>query len=618
MKGMTEHRRRKRKRGRHGHGRKNQRLFLLLICMFAGILIAGMVAGTVYVVHKWMAEPETVQSSIGTSVAQTQVGTDITDSAHLPVDDMLTGVVSSGKAVADALARQPDKIALTQDNSADFLKIESCEISAKTGKVDISVTAPGIAISDDKYYYLFNEATYADGLTDEQESIASIYKDSKVSFSVDLNNKKADSRLYDKFVVAVKKDGVFLPISHARYITNPEAVATYQYSGMKQDSIKGLLVDPTKVAGSELDDLGVNYATYNIPLARILGGTSSAAYPTITYSYDGVTYHFNGAIIHEYDYLFETLNAKGIDIAAIILDNASTSAYPEITYPTARSGSTAPYYMFNASDEAGVKALSAIASFLAGRYSGDGHGKVSMWIIGNEVNARKEWNYMAATDIETYTAAYTRAFRVFYNAIKSVNGGAKIYMPLDQQWDRNWSKNPDYDGRDMIDLFASSLRKYGDIDWNLSHHPYSYPNGNAAFWNASALVTQSADTSMITMDNISVLTDYMAQDSMLKTDGKMRSIILSEMGYSSSSGQELQAAAFAYAYKKMVANGHIDAMMLSRQTDAADEIAQFGLALGLDTVGGSHKYIYNVYKYIDTDQSDTYTAFAKAIVGKNF
>ena len=124
---------------------------------------------------------------------------------------------------------------------------------------------------------------------------------------------------------------------------------------------------------------------------------------------------------------------------------------------------------------------------------------------------------------------------------------------------------------------------------------------------------------MITMDNINVLTDYMAQDSMLKTDGKMRSIILSEMGYSSSSsGQELQAAAFAYAYKKMVANGHIDAMMLSRQTDAADEIAQFGLALGLDTVGGSHKYIYNVYKYIDTDQSDTYTAFAKAIVGKNF
>ena len=207
---------------------------------------------------------------------------------------------------------------------------------------------------------------------------------------------------------------------------------------------------------------------------------------------------------------------------------------------------------------------------------------------------------------------------MFYNAIRSVNAGAKVYMPLDQQWDRNWSKNPDYDGRDMLDLFASSMRDYGDISWNLAQHPYSYPNDNTAFWKTSDLVTNSADTSMITMNNIDVLTDYMAQKSMLNSAGKMRSIILSEMGYSSTSGQELQAAAFAYAYKKMVANGHIDAMMLSRQTDASDEIAQFGLALGLDTTGGAHKYIYNVYKYIDTDQSSAYADFAKAIVGKNF
>lgn len=601
-------------------------------CLIAGAGAVALVTAGILLWKVWktdqgvqMAESDASVEMTGTSDAEStcaqaaEAGTEESlGQVQLSDDSPLKEIVTSGKAVSEALKERPESVTLTQDNAAEFASIKTCEINAGTGKVEITVESPGIAVSDDKYYYLFNESTFAEGINDGQEAVVSSYKDSEVTFSVNLNRGESDSRLYDKFVVAVRKDGAYLPVSHARYITNPEAIASCSYAGMKQDSIKGLLIDPTKVAGSELDDLGVNYATYNIPLARILGGTSNGAYPTITYSYDGVTYHFNGAIIHEYDYLFETLNAKGIDIAAIILNNASTSAYGEFTHPSARSGSTAPYYMFNAADESGVKALSAVGTFLASRYSGSGHGNVSMWIIGNEVNARKEWNYMAYTDLETYTAAYTRAFRVFYNAIRSVNAGAKVYMPLDQQWDRNWSKNPDYDGRDMLDLFASSMRDYGDISWNLAQHPYSYPNDNTAFWKTSDLVTNSADTSMITMNNIDVLTDYMAQKSMLNSAGKMRSIILSEMGYSSTSGQELQAAAFAYAYKKMVANGHIDAMMLSRQTDASDEIAQFGLALGLDTTGGAHKYIYNVYKYIDTDQSSAYADFAKAIVGKNF
>lgn len=601
-------------------------------CLIAGAGAVALVTAGILLWKVWktdqgvqMAESDASVEMTGTSDAEStcaqaaEAGTEESlGQVQLSDDSPLKKIVTSGKAVSEALKERPESVTLTQDNAAEFASIKTCEINAGTGKVEITVESPGIAVSDDKYYYLFNESTFAEGINDGQEAVVSSYKDSEVTFSVNLNRGESVSRLYDKFVVAVRKDGAYLPVSHARYITNPEAIASCSYAGMKQDSIKGLLIDPTKVAGSELDDLGVNYATYNIPLARILGGTSNGAYPTITYSYDGVTYHFNGAIIHEYDYLFETLNAKGIDIAAIILNNASTSAYGEFTHPSARSGSTAPYYMFNAADESGVKALSAVGTFLASRYSGSGHGNVSMWIIGNEVNARKEWNYMAYTDLETYTAAYTRAFRVFYNAIRSVNAGAKVYMPLDQQWDRNWSKNPDYDGRDMLDLFASSMRDYGDISWNLAQHPYSYPNDNTAFWKTSDLVTNSADTSMITMNNIDVLTDYMAQKSMLNSAGKMRSIILSEMGYSSTSGQELQAAAFAYAYKKMVANGHIDAMMLSRQTDASDEIAQFGLALGLDTTGGAHKYIYNVYKYIDTDQSSAYADFAKAIVGKNF
>ena len=55
-------------------------------------------------------------------------------------------------------------------------------------------------------------------------------------------------------------------------------------------------------------------------------------------------------------------------------------------------------------------------------------------------------------------------------------------------------------------------------------------------------------------------------------------------------------------------------MLFSRQTDAPAELAQ-GLALGIDTLGGGHKSIYNAFKYIDTTESAKYTDFALRVIG---
>lgn len=522
----------------------------------------------------------------------------------------IESIVRGGQSVTKALNSRPATVEMTAENRASFAKIDSCNI-VDSSKVKISVSSQGIPKSDDKYYYLFEEATYQESIPEGSEPIAKTYKNESTSFSVDLNKGQANTRLFSKFQVAVKLDGQYVSVSHAKYITNPGACAGYSYGGMSHNSIKGILPDPLRIG--ELADLGCEYATYNIPLSLILsksGGTS--------YTYGGVTYHFNTQILNDYDNLFRRLNAMGIDVAAIVLNNASTSAYPEITHPSARSGSTAPYYMFNAADESGVKALAAIGSFLANRYSGSGHGNVSMWIIANEINARREYNYMSHVDVGTYTTAFTRAFRVFYNAIKSQNSAARVYIPLDQRWTYNTEKTGDYDAKDVLDIFASSLSEYGNIDWGLAAHPYSFPNGDTAFWKSNKYVTHSVSTPCITMDNIEVLTNYMRQESMLDSQGRVRSIILSEIGYSSTSGQALQAAAFAYAYVKMEQNGYIDALMLSRQTDAADEIAALGLALGLQTTGGQHKQIYDVFKYIDTSRRSEVISFAYDIVGKTF
>ena len=97
-------------------------------------------------------------------------------------------------------------------------------------------------------------------------------------------------------------------------------------------------------------------------------------------------------------------------------------------------------------------------------------------------------------------------------------------------------------------------------------------------------------------------------------DGEVRPVLLSEMGFTSTYGEDVQAAAFAYAYYIAENNQYIDAMILSRETDAAEEVAQ-GLALGLSYQNGRRKYIYDTFKYIDTGEADVYTEFARNYLG---
>lgn len=514
----------------------------------------------------------------------------------------------------------PEEVEITEENRDGFAKILQCEISEEDkNKVVVSGLMEGIPKSDDRRIYVFDIATYDDGLKEGQEPITSVRKsDDQFSFTFNLNYKQADTRLFDKFAVGIKQNGKYVLLSDFCYITNPEARAKYTYAYPKASSIKGLLVDPNKLKGGELSDLGVKQAAYNIMVGRIVGHTSSANYPTIYYNYQGKTYLFDGQVIAEYDIVFSRLTQLGIQTTAIIL-NDWNGGYLDLVHPNARKGGACPYYMFNASDKAGVDYLGAVATFLAERYSGTAHGQVVNWVIANEVNARRHWNYYPAVDVESYTEAYADGFRVFYNAIKSVNACAKVYMPLDQTWNRNLNDG-DYDARDVLDHFNSYIKSEGNIDWDLSHHPYPVPLTHAAFWNMPSnykrmnLVSNSVDTKMVTIQNIHVITDYLQREEFLNPYGESRSVILSEQGFNSLSGQGVQAAAFAYAYYIAEANSHIDGFLLNRQTDAAAEVAQ-GMAFGINNSDGSHKQVYNVFKHIDGPNSESVTEFAKSIIG---
>ncbi len=514
------------------------------------------------------------------------------------------------------MRNRPPEIKLTEENTADFATIESCVINSETGKIDITMSAPGLAVSDDGYYYLFEEKTYETALSGE-DYIVEDQKDVDLTFSVNLNYDTVSSRLFSKFVIAVRKDGEFVAISEPKYITNPEAVARYSPAFLSTKSKKGLLVDPEKLASSELEDLGVKHAAYNIPLSRILGFTSNEIYPTVTYSYNGKTYYFNGQIVNEYDYIFSTLTNKGITTTAIILNDISYYT-GDLIHPLARSGGNAPYYAFNAADAAGSEYLAAVASFLASRYSGNGHGVVMNWIIGNEINARNEWNYIQYMDTESYVEEYAKAFRIFYNAILSINANARVYISIDQQWGKSLYSNNGYGSKEIIDEFNRNIKNGGNIDWGVAQHPYNYPLTSAKAWStagrAGTYILDSETTPVNSIRNIHVLTDYLQKEEFLTDSGEVRHVILSEIGYTSSQGQDLQAASFVYAYKVIEANQYIDSMLFSRETDATIEINQ-GLALGICTLEGNRKSIYDAYKYVDTDQSAAHTDFALRLIG---
>lgn len=530
--------------------------------------------------------------------------------------DTPKALLDASRLMIDGVHARPPQIELTEENALDFAKIESCLINTETGKVDVTVSADGLAISDDGYYYLFEEKTYDSALRSDDYIIEEM-KDVNLTFSVNLNYNSVNSRLFSKFVVAVKKDGEFMPISRPRYITNPEAIAKYSLSTGDTSSKKGLLVDPDKLRGSELDDLGVKHAAYNIMLSRILGNTSNAYYPTVYYTYNGRSYAFNGQVIAEYDYVFSTLTGKGIATTAIILNDIHPE-YMELIHPKSRSGGHAPYYAFNATDEEGTEFMAAIGSFLANRYSDSSHGKVSSWVIGNEINARNEWNYIEYMDTASYVEEYAKAFRVFYNAIVSVNRNAIVYISLDQQWGKSLYSKSGYASKEILDEFNRNIKSGGNIDWGVAYHPYNYPLTSAKAWStsgkANSYVLDSETTPVITIKNIHVLTDYLQGEDLLTDSGEVRHVTLSEMGYTSTAGQDLQAASFVYAYKVIEANQYIDNMLFSRETDAASEVAQ-GLALGINTQGGGRKSIYNAFKYVDTAESAAYTDFALRVIG---
>lgn len=478
----------------------------------------------------------------------------------------------------------------------------------------------------DNYLYLFELQPYQDDIGDRTDYLAWITKGDALSFDVPLNLGTAEDRMYSKFVVAVFDGEKYTKVSNTAYVTNPEAVAKHTDPYKNAQTKKGLLIENTDSMVADAFELGVNHVIVNIPFHHILG-------EGINYEYDGKTYSFNKALMEQYDSTIRKMSEKSMTVTAVILNGWNDST-PQLVYPgvTRQPENQVFYYGFNASTKEGYETIKAIASFLADRYSSlrSPYGKVSNWIIGNEIN-NQQWNYMGDMPIDQYVHEYERAFRVFYTAIKSTNQNDRLYFSTDYNWNHDANGLNKYNAKDIIDRFADMTGAGGPMDWGLAYHPYSIPMTEPEFWDddQTGLITYDAGSPVVNLKNLSVLTDYMQNASMRDPQGKVRHIILSEQGFTSKSltrgeNNDLQAAAIAYAYYIADSNPYIDAFIMSRQVDAPLEVNS-SLMFGLwhcdmtqpnAIVPTMRKKSWSVYKNIDNRKTTLEsTEFAKSIIG---
>ena len=193
---------------------------------------------------------------------------------------------------------------------------------------------------------------------------------------------------------------------------------------------------------------------------------------------------------------------------------------------------------------------------------------------------------------------YAGAYRIMYYAVRSHSKNSRVYICTDHTW---VDRSGDWGAKPFMNAFNAEIKsQQKNIQWNLAYHAYPSILTSSATWR-DILAPNSESADFVSPKNLSILTGYVKN-----TFGSKTRIILSEQGFTSSSGTDVQAAAIAYTYYKAEFDPMIDAVIFRSDMDNGGEAAQ-GLLFGLKDVNGNKKPAYNVFKYMDTTKAETYT-----------
>jgi hypothetical protein len=371
--------------------------------------------------------------------------------------------------------------------------------------------------------------------------------------------------------------------------------------------------------------LGVKHAALNFNLSQLIdpkGGTNSVAWQS-----GGRTYHFRRSYLESTDRRIKALSDAGVVVNLIVLTYLSRDAEVNrlMIHPGCVTNAPNRLGNFNTVTDEGRRWLAATMEFCAERWSRPDRqfGRVAGYIIGNEVNSHWWWANMGRVTMEEFAEDYLRTVRTMHTAIRKQSSWARVYLSLEHHWNIRYAAGDarqSFPGRAFIDLFAQRAKQGGDFDWHMAFHPYPENLFEPRFWKDKSATADVLTTPRITFKNIELLPDYLRRPELLY-NGQPRRIILSEQGFHTPKkpdGETIQAAAYAYAYKKIEGIDGIDSFILHRHVDHKDE---GGLLLGLRSLTPNateprpRKKSWEVFRAADTPEWERAFEFALPIIG---
>ncbi|WP_047419474.1 DUF5722 domain-containing protein [Cellulophaga sp. Hel_I_12] len=415
------------------------------------------------------------------------------------------------------------------------------------------------------------------------------------TFSIDVDRfiQKSDhdyDRLYSRWAI-VKNTGnsSYELVSNMQWAGDISAVSLNNIAEDKASSIKGLDgLSPTSLSNfSDLTELDIKSMKLNL----LLNGVLSLNPTSLTHEFNGKTYNISPNFVAGFDARIKRLSDNDIKAAFVLLIpiNIGNEELRRIfVHPDASLGL---YSMANVATEEGVEYYAAAVDFLAQRYSRPDklYGRLDQWIIHNEVDAHTSWTHAGQKPVNLYTQIYDRSMRMVNYTIRKYNPTAKVFGSFTKHWNSKPVSEVNFRSKEILDVLNRLSKKEGDYEWGIGWHSYPTNLFNPKVWEDPIAQTQlNFNTPQITPRNLEMIDAYVRQKEVLYNGKKVRTILLSENGFSSNTARNAnanettQAAALAYFWKKTNQRlPSIENIQLHRWVDNPNEA---GLEFGLWTV----------------------------------
>ena len=351
----------------------------------------------------------------------------------------------------------------------------------------------------------------------------------------------------------------------------------------KKKDIKGIQPDgqdPNQMIGN-----GVSTVAFNLPWFLWQPSKKSSC-SSGEYSYQGYCYTINQGTVNQ----IKTYTNAGLTVTAILY------GVPQF----ARTNCNINNKIFCAPSKRGSIDFGKYAGFVAHFFNGEkGNGKISDFVIHNEVNAAEWFNIGCSygCDVEKWVSTYADSFNYAYDYIKKEQKNAKVLISFEHHFGKEndrflKNKSPVISVETFLTKLVPKLQKR---KWRLAFHSYP-PNLLEPYFGPN-------DYPRITFGNIGVLSGYLMQK--YPNNPEAYEIQLTENGINAvnSEMKKLQNIYLCQAFRNILGTPGIESFIYHRLKDHPDETKD-GLGLGLWDSNGTPKPAWATFCYSNTKNGD--------------